>query len=402
MLAALCAFIGSVPFEMSLTAAPGAFSITTLIGYGFFVIAIFNMRRCFAAPPLAFWAFVVYLYITLMTSVAFSGGHRDEAIKRAVTLAQLVLMLLICVNLFRYKKFFFAALWAQGISCFFVACLHTIGFGATAIARAGVETRETTFGADPNFQSMIMGTGALALIGLAHGRRSAAWWLPFLVWPMAVLELVDMSRTGSRAGLLGFGVGLASFVIMKTSPAKMLMRAFALFIALIGSVAVMLQSPLLRARLDKTINSSDTNGRELIFNGAVAMFKHKPLFGYGMITNQYELFQNIALSFRGPALYSLDTHNQLLGVATETGLVGLIPFLIAVALCFRDAFRSRVTSYGVISLSILIATVVANSSGNGHILKSTWIAFAFAMGTSWAYKAEKNQVPAEPTHPAYA
>jgi O-antigen ligase len=401
MMLALCAFIGSIPFEMSLSVAPGAFSITTLIGYAFFVVAIFNMRRCFAAPPPAFWIFVVYFYISTITSISLSGTHVDEAIRRLVSVGQLLLMVLICSNLFRYPRFFFATLWALGIGCFIVGCLHLKGVGASSISHVNVETRETQFGSDPNFQAMMMGVGALALLGLAHARRHVTWWLPIIAWPMAAVILFDVSRTGSRAGLVGFALGLMSFVFMKDSPAKMLMRSLAVGCALVTSIAVMLQSDLLRMRIEKTLNSSDTNGRELIFGAAFKMFKERPLFGYGGMNNQYELFERIALSFKGQALYSLDTHNQILGVATETGLVGLIPFLGGVMMCFFFAFRARGTSYGVISLAILINTVVSNSSGNGHILKVTWLAFALALGSEWAWQREKSPA-AVASHPVQA
>lgn len=400
MLLALCAFVGSIPFEMSLAAAPGAFSVTTLIGYAFFTVAILNMRRCFSAPPPVFWIFMVYLYATTITSVALSGGHSEEAVRRMITIAQLMLMVLICSNLFRYPRFFFAALWSLAGACFIVGLLHLRGIGASSISHMGVETRETQFGSDPNFQSMMMGAGALAALGLAHGRRTVKWWLPAVCWPMALIMLYDISRTGSRAGIVGFALGMVSFALLKDTPTKMLFRWLSVFTALVGAIAVMLQTPLLRQRIEKTLTSSDTNGRDLIYGAAWKMFKERPLFGYGSITNQYELFSRISLSFKGPALYNLDTHNQFLGVATETGLVGLVPFCLAIILCFRYAFRARVTSYGMVAMAIMIQTVLSNSSSNGHVLKITWLAFALALGTHWAYEREK---ASEPTQiPAYS
>ncbi len=396
MMLALCAFIGSIPFELTLSVAPGAFSITTLVGYGFFLVAIFNMRRCFAAPPPAFWVLTVYFYITTITTIALSGTHVDEGARRLVSLGQLLLMILICSNLFRYPRFFLAGLWSLGGACFLVSCLHIVGIGASSTSHIGLETRETAFGSDPNFQAMVMGTGALAILGLAHARKQSNWWLPFLVWPMGLLIAFDITRTGSRAGFLGLGLGLMSFVLLKESPAKMFVRISGLVCALIATGAVLLQSGLLRQRLEKTITSSDTNGRDLIYGAAWKMFKERPWFGFGGMNNQYELFSRISLSFKGSALYSLDTHNQILGVATETGLVGLIPFLAGVVMCFIYAVKSRVTSYGVIALAIMIDTVVSNSSGNGHILKATWVAFAFALGSHWAYERERNPVPQEP------
>lgn len=389
MLLALIAFVASIPFEMSLSVQPGAFSVTTLIGYGFFVVAIMNMRRCFATPPPVFWLFVVYGYATTMTTLALSGGHMDEAFHRLTTITQLLIMVLVCSNIFRYPRFFFAALWSLGIACFLVAALHAKGFGASEIQHVGVETRETQFGSDPNFQSMLMGAGALAVLGLAHARRNVQWWMAPISWVMAGAMLYDMSRTGSRAGIVGFAVGMVSFVAMKDSPAKMLIRSVGTGAALLGGIAVALQSPLLRLRIEKTLNSSDTNGRDLIYGTAWKMFRERPLFGWGGMTNQYELFQRISLSFRGFALYSLDTHNQFLGVATETGIVGLIPFFLAIALCLRTAFLARSTPYGMIAFAILCETVASNNSSNGHVLKITWLAFAFALGCHWATQDQK-------------
>jgi O-antigen ligase len=130
-------------------------------------------------------------------------------------------------------------------------------------------------------------------------------------------------------------------------------------------------------------------GREAIFPGLIQMSREKPLFGWGPVTNKYEL----GIRLHEIKHHRRDAHNVLLEVLSATGVVGLIPFLIAVALCTLAAWRARQGHHGILPAAVLVVVLVANMSGNRIANKIFWIACAYAVAaTTYAPAGRRDAV----------
>jgi O-antigen ligase len=135
-------------------------------------------------------------------------------------------------------------------------------------------------------------------------------------------------------------------------------------------------------RWTQTFELGSAAGREKIFPAAWKMFLERPLLGWGPGRNLVEL--GVRLRFRtvdtGPA--AKDTHNGLLWVLTQTGLIGFIPYMVGLWLCLRAAWRGRARLYGIGPFALVVCVLVINLSVTWQKRKFFWL--VLALGTASA------------------
>jgi len=137
-------------------------------------------------------------------------------------------------------------------------------------------------------------------------------------------------------------------------------------------------STLMRNRLESAATEGNLAGREEIFPELIQMFREKPLLGWGPITNKYEL---------GIRLHEIkhprrDAHNVVLEVLSATGVLGTIPFVIAVGLSVLAAWRARRRLHGILPAALVAVVLVANMSGNRIANKVFWLVFAYSVAAA--------------------
>ena len=115
-------------------------------------------------------------------------------------------------------------------------------------------------------------------------------------------------------------------------------------------------------------------GREQIMPTAWSMFIESPIVGWGPINNVFELGSRFGRTKK-------DTHNGYLWVLTETGLAGAVPYLIALWLCLRAAWRARHGSEGSLPIALLITVFLINMSLTWHYRKMFWIILAYSVAS---------------------
>jgi O-antigen ligase len=155
----------------------------------------------------------------------------------------------------------------------------------------------------------------------------------------------------------------------------------------------------------------DTFGARLGFwRVALRMVEDRPIVGVGP-GNYVAAYPRYARSGDHRFL-TFATHNAFVGVAAETGVVGLALFLLISGLALRNARRAILTgrvlaqsyieNFGVVAEVCLLAILMAGLSGNVESLKCLWMFFglALAMGrmtdraTSWEGQAATRIAPA--------
>lgn len=104
------------------------------------------------------------------------------------------------------------------------------------------------------------------------------------------------------------------------------------------------------------------------------MFLDRPVIGWGPVSYGYELGSRTGVAYRG-------AHNLYLFLLIETGLVGAVPFFIALGLCLQSAWHNRGGAYGVLPLALLVLMLIANLSGDWLDRKLLWVTLAYALAS---------------------
>jgi len=237
-----------------------------------------------------------------------------------------------------------------------------------------VPGRQTVFGQGPNTISALIGLGAVALIGMAYGKANVRPRTKFVAWTGFLIIAAAVTRTGSRGALVGMGAGLLTLIASQGSARTRLRNAVIVVLALGACAWITLTSAATANRWEKTLEEGNVAGRDRIFRSAFLMFEERPIMGWGPVTNIYELGQRRGTIKR-------DTHNLLLWLMTELGVVGTLPFCIGVFLSARAAWRGRRGSLGLVPLSLLATVLAVNMAGTYYVTKWFWLVMACALAS---------------------
>jgi O-antigen ligase len=105
------------------------------------------------------------------------------------------------------------------------------------------------------------------------------------------------------------------------------------------------------------------------------MFLERPFLGWGYVELDTELGYRMGLIDRPKG-----THNLVLHLLLEVGVVGAVPFFVGLFLCLRAAWSARRGPQGVLPLAILVTMLVGSLAGHLLARKEFWLILALAMG----------------------
>ena len=164
---------------------------------------------------------------------------------------------------------------------------------------------------------------SLSLLFCSMGKRTR-----FLLAVAVVLQLVGLSVTFSRGGIIGSGLGILALAVFHGARRFGLIRAFCMTMAgalLLAAILTVVPNPI-----EKSLTRSErtVHGRVLLTDIAFAMIGQHPLFGVGLnnfthASRQYDFTREQIVS-----AWNSPVHNLFLFIAGEIGLVGLICFVI--------------------------------------------------------------------------
>ncbi len=200
---------------------------------------------------------------------------------------------------------------------------------------------------DPNFFAQLMLVpGLLGLERLLHERKPI---LKALAGLSAILSLLTVIFTYSRGALVALVVALILyFVIYPPRPAQLVLAA-ALGLVVLAFIppsyygrALSLQNLLPTQHGFSNIQvDAAIQGRASENLTALLMFEQHPVFGVGL-RNFPILYQEYTQSLGlAPSSQTRSPHNLYLEVAAETGMVGLIAFMLIVVLAYRGLLQAR-------------------------------------------------------------
>lgn len=377
---AFFALIFSIPFEVPEAGLP--LEVTTITCSIFLLATLLQPRLCFRPPPRAFWFFVLYLYVYIVLVIWHSSGYRSAELQRdqaklLFLFFQLILMCWAGCNIMREERTAKAALLTFAAACTILAVVHLSGVARTTIEVGSNVSRLSTLGQNPNMLGRHLAIGLLALLGLAYGRRKAAFRPAFLAWPVVIVIMVALASTGARGSVLALGAGLLVFALGGKSGRQRLRNVVVVLLAVGFCVWVSVRSETMEQRFLRTIDEGSMSQREHLYPAAWKMFLDRPLTGWGPTLNMWELGSRVGERdhpFR-------DTHNLLLEVLTVTGVIGAIPFVMAIVLCMCAAWRARQGLEGVLPLAMMVAILVSNVGANLHYDKLFWLLLAYVLAS---------------------
>ena len=372
------AFVFSLPFEAT-DVDFGGFTLSRILGFSLVAVvaaATFLPKRRFRfdLPPKAFWCLASYSLVYVVLGLNVIANFESDAIVKEMiiqgikSLVQLLIFFWISYSLLQYDRIARGVLLTLTASCVVVALLQAFDITGNITA----QDRLAAFEWDPNKAAEVLSLGLIALIGLAFGKEKADLKLRFLFWPCSAVLAVAIVTTGSR----GVNLALVGALLVFFSQGKNL--KFKLKVSLIVLLAIVFLGWLsyiiepVRERWARAYFEEDTSGRDEIFAASWEMFLEKPLIGWGPANHLFELGSRVhQRGFR-------DTHNLILWIFTESGLLGAVPFFSGLWLCWLGAWRAR-NSEGASPIAMLLMFLAAGMSISLHGDKLSWIVLAYAL-----------------------
>ncbi|WP_176715246.1 O-antigen ligase family protein [Tessaracoccus lapidicaptus] len=250
-------------------------------------------------------------------------------------------------------------------------------FMSTALAVGpGESGRYAAFGGGPNVFVRIMGIGLLFSVHLALSRRR---WLWFCLVPTF---FYGMLLSGSRGGVVSIVAVLGLALLLKLTSPRALVRLIASGALLIACMAVLIESvPGLSewfdARFVDTLLGDEiyTSGRDLLYQDGLKIFLDNPFLGGGLSD----------FPRRHSGGYP---HNLFIETGAASGLVGLAPLFLSIAVVMWVAVTSRPLANDRLILLLAGFLILAGSQFSGSYFDSRFAWFFFILFLAWRSPAD--------------
>lgn len=386
-----CVMIASFPIE--LPQRTFRWEVPTITTTLFLLTAFLQPVKAFGrAHPALYWL-LGYVFVFAASALGHGWARSLELSQLFLFLVQALLVAWTTFNLMQHDWIARKALWCFVAACVVRTLMPMLGLAehsAYVESSTGIE-RVTAFGQDPNYSAILLSAALLITIGLTHGAsRKKSLQARLFAWTLASFFAFAIVNTGSRGGLLALVAGLVAFAFTRArNPLERLRSTLIVVVSMLAVGYFVATSYVMRKRIEKTATESGAMaGRELLFPALWGMFLEKPVTGWGPVNNQYEVVKRATELIKRPEQMTKDAHNLYLEVLTSTGLLGAVPFFLAMALCVRAAWRARAGEYGILPLALMGVFLVANISLNQVVHKPLWMFMAFALAAERRLRAD--------------
>ena len=291
------------------------------------------------------------------------------------TFFQNIILFWLLLNHFRRdNKIFSEGLIWFVFSAFLLSLFYYLNIGV----ETDVEGRVSIFGDNANAIGIKLTMASFFLINYCidlkqKKMRTSVYLL------MLIIIIPFIFSTASRVAFISLILGLIFyFILFPTKRKSIKALSFMLgFLVLFFVYNYAMQNDVLSIRLQRSVESGDLAGRDVIWSYYIPKIWENPIFGSGINS----LDSSISY-FSG----RWSPHNVFIEVALYSGIVGLIIFLYFLYYSFRDGYLQYKKQNQMASLLMLITVLGLLFSGQVLGTKIAWVIFAFS--TSYQIKKD--------------
>lgn len=372
---AFYALVFAFPWEAVNIGLGENFSLAKVVGILFFGVALLQPKICFCFPPKAFWLFLLYFGLFVLQAIVRDASYDREIVRLGISIAQMLVLFWLTYNLMKDERVVKGFLLAFISACLSLVVAGLFIEGIQDVDISAGNERLIVLGQNPGTTGAILALGIIAVLGLAYGRKDCdnitrlLGWLPFFIL------IGSLVATGSRGALLSLVIGIAFFLFKGGNVQTKIGLGLVVVVGL--GILILLTFHLYPDSLKRIENSlieGDTAGRDVIYIQAAKMFEEKPLTGWGPVRYRYELSKRTEYKY-----VQRDPHNLGLKLLLEVGIVGFIPFFLAIGYCLWAAWKARFGLQGSLPLSMLVTLLMINMSHTWDNQKIFWIILAYGL-----------------------
>lgn len=384
-------FVVSIPIEvMGIGLDTNYFSMSKALGWALLAVSIGFRDIAFRRiPRTAVW-FGIFILISGLMLLRPEANTQDTGLVFLVSYLQLLILHIIAYNIILAMGTGLNVVVAYITGALVLAGVTVSQYGLMNIA--GASERLDVLGLDENNAASILAIAMVGVVGLALIRKT----IPLLVSIPLILTLgVVMVATGSRGGVLTCVTGLAVLLLPRSRRMTMFRRVFMVVSLCVIGWVLWSSSSILQRRVDVMMYSdyeARFGLRDVLTRESARMIAEKPVFGWGIWAGISELGRRMG---RPP----IDTHNTLTWVLLDTGLLGGVPFLIALFLGVRSAWRVRYSGESTLPVAMVISVMTAALTINWINRKHIWLFIAYAMACEMSLKIKRARIETAPSVP---
>jgi O-antigen ligase len=349
----------------------GGVTIAKAIGILLFGSALLYWHKLLVLPDCSVFALIIICAWTAASSAlnADSDNELFEALMPISSLIQCVVFYYVVQAIFRDQRTAFNTLLVFSISSVVVSILMIRGIGAQESGTEKGLVRFTFFGMHPNSLALFLAIGIVIIAGIViENPRSFGLWRYLLLLCVPIL-LKAAFMAGSRGALVSLVLGIIPFLFTRKSAWIRILVWFQLVGFAVLIMIFALNSDILMLRMEKTISTGDSAGREDLWRFAVEKIAENPILGLG--------FTGMTRCINEVSDVS-DPHNGFLAIFMLTGFFGGTLFLSVTVWWLKIALRARKTVWGYLPLALFVVVVSAFvKSGGIYLFKIVWLMFAF-------------------------
>lgn len=365
------------------------FSLAKLVGLFFFGVALLQPKICYRLPPKAFWVFLLYLALYALLALGEDASYDRKVFIKGFSIAQMLVLFWLSYNVMHDERVVKGFLFAFLGACLSLAVGGAFLEGIIGGVRSGDIDGErlTILGEGSNTVGATFALGLIAILGLAYGRQERDGKTRFLAWIPFLIMAGVLIKTGSRGAMLALVIGIAFFLVKGGNLRSKIGLGLIALIGLVAFVWLTVHSDSFK-RFENTLNEGHISGRDVIYIEAARMVNEKPLMGWGPLHYRFELGNRVGWYGK-----ERDAHNLYLKLLLEVGILGAIPFLLGVWLCFLAAWKGRNGLEGSASVSMLATLLMINMAMTWDNRKIFWIILAYALvSPRYAYPQKSTKV----------
>ncbi len=188
----------------------------------------------------------------------------------------------------------------------------------------------------PVMAATYLGLAAVLLLGLlvaGRQRRRSPTWPGWVYLALFLLTAGALVATRTRGGLAAFVVG--GFVVTISSVQRKSRLDILVLSVVVGTIAAIIAAEdilVFLARGESSESLRTLTSRTVLWEEAFALFRDRPVFGYGLTASRGLFFDSVGLG---------GAHNAFINVLVDAGALGAVAFVALLAVLIRSARSVR-------------------------------------------------------------